>query len=577
MSNSQQPVSNSAENAFEADSTINRVSIDSLNVGFDTDGGFVHAVRGVNLDVGQGQIVALVGESGSGKTVTARSILGLVGDTAHSEGIVLVEGSDVLTKSGQDLRKMRGSDVSMIFQEPSSSMNPVFPIWWQMAEGLRAHNPKIKRKEIRERCIRALETVGIPEPEKRIDRYPHEFSGGQKQRIMIAMALELGAKTIVADEPTTALDVTVQAEILQLLRNLRDEYGTSIVIITHNMGVVADLADEVAVMYEGRIIERAPVEELFAHPKEAYTQKLLGAVPHLGEKSLTGTYTAEDFHELDSREVLVEAQGLEITYPGRLGAPAFKAVKGIDLSIHKGEVYGLVGESGSGKTTIGRAMVGLEKVTGGSLNVLGQEMRGVKGKQLRKLRQRVGFIFQDPATSFNPYFTIEQCIAEPLLINRPDISASERRKRVTELLEAVELPAAFAGRYPHELSGGQRQRVSLARGLVLNPELVIADEPTSALDVSVQAVVLELFQSLQQEFGFAALFISHDLAVIDMVSHAVGVLYHGELVESGRGAQVMRDPQQDYTQKLVASLPVPDPVEQKKRRELLTSMRGQAS
>src|SRR5699024_3366282 len=411
----------------------------------------------------------------------------------------------------------------------------------------------------------------------RIDRYPHEFSGGQKQRIMIAMALELGAKTIVADEPTTALDVTVQAEILHLLRHLVYEYATSIVIITHNMGVVADLADEVAVMYEGRIIERAPVEELFAHPKEAYTQKLLGAVPHLGEKSLTGTYTAEDFHELDSREVLVEAQGLEITYPGRLGAPAFKAVKGIDVSIHKGEVYGLVGESGSGKTTIGRAMVGLEKVTGGSLNVLGQEMRGVKGKQLRKLRQRVGFIFQDPATSFNPYFTIEQCIAEPLLINRPAISASERRKRVTELLEAVELPAAFAGRYPHELSGGQRQRVSLARGLVLNPELVIADEPTSALDVSVQAVVLELFQSLQQEFGFAALFISHDLAVIDMVSHAVGVLYHVELVESGRGAQVMRDPQQDYTQKLVASLPVPDPVEQKKRRELLTAMRGQAS
>ena len=241
-------------NPQAADRTINRVSIENLNVGFDTDGGFVHAVRGVNLDVGQGEIVALVGESGSGKTVTARSILSLVGDTAHSEGIVLVEGQDVLAKTGQELRKMRGSDVSMVFQEPSSSLNPVFPIWWQMAEGLRAHNPKIKRKEIRQRCIKALTAVGIPDPEKRIDRYPHEFSGGQKQRIMIAMALELGAKTIVADEPTTALDVTVQAEILQLLRNLRDEYGTSIVIITHNMGVVADLADSVAVMYEGRII-----------------------------------------------------------------------------------------------------------------------------------------------------------------------------------------------------------------------------------------------------------------------------------------------------------------------------------
>ena len=553
----------------------NRVSIDKLNVGFDTDGGFVHAVRGVNLDVRQGEIVALVGESGSGKTVTARSILGLVGDTAHSEGIVLVEGSDVLTKSGSDLRKMRGSDVSMVFQEPSSSMNPVFPIWWQMAEGLRAHNPKIKKKEIRERCIRALTAVGIPDPEKRIDRYPHEFSGGQKQRIMIAMALELGAKTIVADEPTTALDVTVQAEILQLLRNLRDEYGTSIVIITHNMGVVADLADTVAVMYKGRIIERAPVRELFANPQEDYTKKLLGAVPHLGAKSLTADYTVEDFQELDSREVLVQAKGLEITYPGRLGAPSFKAVKGIDFSIHKGEVFGLVGESGSGKTTIGRAMVGLEKTTGGSLNVLGQEMRGIKGKQMRELRKRVGFIFQDPATSFNPYFTIEQCIAEPLLINRPDVTAAQRREKVKELLEAVELPANYAGRYPHELSGGQRQRVSLARGLVLNPELVIADEPTSALDVSVQAVVLELFQDLQKEFGFAALFISHDLAVIDMVSHTVGVLYHGDLVESGRGVQVMREPEDDYTKKLVASLPVPDPVEQKKRREHLAAIRGQ--
>ena len=564
-------------NQQAADRAINRVSIENLNVGFDTDGGFVHAVRGVNLDVGQGEIVALVGESGSGKTVTARSILSLVGDTAHSEGIVLVEGQDVLAKTGQELRKMRGSDVSMVFQEPSSSLNPVFPIWWQMAEGLRAHNPKIKRKEIRQRCIKALTAVGIPDPEKRIDRYPHEFSGGQKQRIMIAMALELGAKTIVADEPTTALDVTVQAEILQLLRNLRDEYGTSIVIITHNMGVVADLADSVAVMYEGRIIERAPVRELFANPQQDYTRKLLAAVPHLGEKSLTGNYTAEDFHELDSREVIVEAKSLEITYPGRLGAPAFKAVKGIDLTIHQGEVYGLVGESGSGKTTIGRAMVGLEKTTGGSLKVLGQEMRGVKGKSVRELRKRVGFIFQDPATSFNPYFTIEQCIAEPLLINRPEISAAQRRQRVKELLEAVELPAAFAGRYPHELSGGQRQRVSLARGLVLNPELVIADEPTSALDVSVQAVVLELFQSLQKEFGFAALFISHDLAVIDMVSHTVGVLYHGELVESGSGVDVMRTPQDEYTKKLVASLPVPDPVEQKKRRELLASLRNDVS
>lgn len=549
-----------------------RVRIDNLNVGFDTDNGFVHAVRGVNLEVQPGEIVALVGESGSGKTVTARSVLGLVGDTAASEGVVLVEGNDVVSMNASQLRAMRGNDVSMVFQEPSSSMNPVFPIWWQMAEGLKAHDPKIKKKEIKARCVKALRAVGIPDPEKRINRFPHEFSGGQKQRIMIAMALELGAKTIVADEPTTALDVTVQAEILQLLRNLRDEYGTSIIIITHNMGVVADLADTVAVMYQGQIIEKAPARELFAHPRQDYTKKLLAAVPHLGEKSLTKGFSEADFAELESREVIVEARGLEITYPGRLGAPAFRAVKGVDFTIRKGEVYGLVGESGSGKTTIGRAMVGLEETTGGSLTVLGTELNGVKAADLQALRKRVGFVFQDPATSFNPYFTIEQCIAEPLVINRPEVSAADRLRRVEELLEAVELPKSYASRFPHELSGGQRQRVSLARALVLDPELLIADEPTSALDVSVQAVVLDLFQQLQAELGFAALFISHDLAVIDMVSHQVGVLYHGDLVESGYGSQVMSAPQQAYTKKLVASLPVPDPAEQAKRREQLAAL-----
>ncbi len=551
---------------------MNRVDIQDLHVGFNTDAGFVHAVKGVNLEVEPGEILALVGESGSGKTVTARSVLGLLGDTAVSKGAVLVEGKDVTVMGREELRKMRGSDVSMIFQEPSSAMNPVFPIWWQMAEGLRAHNPKISRKEAKARCIEALRAVGIPEPEKRINRYPHEFSGGQKQRIMIAMAVELGANTIVADEPTTALDVTVQAEILQLLRKLRDERGTSIIIITHNMGVVADLADSVAVMYRGKIIERAPVRELFANPREDYTKKLLGAVPRLGTKSLSVITPAAELEAMRDTTPVVEADGLEVTYPGRLGAPSFTAVKGVSFQIHKGEVFGLVGESGSGKTTIGRSMVGLEKATGGSLKVLGKELNGIRPAELRELRKRVGFVFQDPATSFNPYFTVEECITEPLVVNS-DVSAKERKQRATELLEAVELPSSFASRYPHELSGGQRQRVSLARGLVLDPELLIADEPTSALDVSVQAVVLDLFQSLQRDLGFAALFISHDLAVVDMVSHTVGVLYHGDLVECGYGKDVMANPQQAYTQRLVGSLPVPDPVEQAARREALFTSR----
>ena len=552
---------------------MNRVDIQDLHVGFNTDAGFVHAVKGVNLEVEPGEILALVGESGSGKTVTARSVLGLLGDTAVSKGAVLVEGNDVTVMGREELRKMRGRDVSMIFQEPSSAMNPVFPIWWQMAEGLKAHNPKISKKEAKARCVEALRAVGIPEPEKRINRYPHEFSGGQKQRIMIAMAVELGANTIVADEPTTALDVTVQAEILQLLRKLRDERGTSIIIITHNMGVVADLADSVAVMYHGKIIERAPVRELFANPREDYTKKLLGAVPRLGTKSLSVITPAAELEAMRETTPVVEADGLEVTYPGRLGAPSFTAVKGVSFQIHKGEVFGLVGESGSGKTTIGRSMVGLEKVTGGSLKVLGKELNGIRAAELRELRKRVGFVFQDPATSFNPYFTVEECITEPLVVNS-DVSAKERKQRAAELLEAVELPSSFASRYPHELSGGQRQRVSLARGLVLDPELLIADEPTSALDVSVQAVVLDLFQSLQRDLGFAALFISHDLAVVDMVSHTVGVLYHGDLVEVGYGKDVMANPQQAYTQRLVGSLPVPDPVEQAARREALFASRA---
>lgn len=545
---------------------MNRVDIDNLHVGFNTDSGFVHAVRGVNLALEPGEILALVGESGSGKTVTARSVLGLLGDTAVSKGAVLVEGNDVTAMSGEELRQTRGKDASMIFQEPSSAMNPVFPIWWQMAEGLRAHNPKISRKEAKARCVEALRAVGIPEPEKRINRYPHEFSGGQKQRIMIAMAVELGADTIVADEPTTALDVTVQAEILQLLRKLRDERGTSIIIITHNMGVVADLADSVAVMYQGRIIERAPVRELFANPREEYTKKLLAAVPRLGTQSLSALTPAAELEQMRAAAPVVQADRLEVTYPGRLGAPSFTAVKGVSFDIHAGEVFGLVGESGSGKTTIGRAMVGLEKVTGGSLKVLGHDLNGIPAAELRELRKRVGFVFQDPATSFNPYFTVEECIAEPMVVNS-DASAKERKRRAAELLDAVELPGEFATRFPHELSGGQRQRVSLARALVLDPELLIADEPTSALDVSVQAVVLELFQSLQRDLGFAALFISHDLAVVDMVSHTVGVLYHGDLVEQGYGKDVMAHPREEYTKRLVGSLPVPDPVEQAKRRE----------
>jgi peptide/nickel transport system ATP-binding protein len=541
------------------------LEINRLKVTFATDGGDVYAVKDVSLDVRPGEVLAIVGESGSGKTVTAKTILGLLPETATSGGAVLINGNNVISVSASKLRQIRGRDVAMVFQEPSTALNPVFTVGWQIAEGIRAHatgGKRVTAKEAKTRAIEALRKVGIPDPEQRVNYYPHQFSGGQKQRVVIAAALALNPGLIVADEPTTALDVTVQAEILELLRDLRDKYGTSIVLITHNMGVVADLADRVVVMYRGDVVEEAPARVLFAEPKQDYTRKLLAAVPHLGRNSASEGLK-ERAHQ--NSPVLVEASDLTIEYPGRLGAPAFKAVDGVSFTVSEGEVFGLVGESGSGKTTIGRAIAGLNRTTGGSLKVLGYEMLNFKERTFKPHRKDIGFIFQDPAASFNPQLTIGECVAEPMIIHT-NPGPAQARKRVGELLESVQLPASYADRYPHELSGGQRQRASLARALILNPRLLIADEPTSALDVSVQAKVLELFKDIQAEFGFAALFISHDLAVVDILSQWVGVLYKGKLVEQGIGSQVMGSPRHDYTKRLIASLPVPDPDEQARRR-----------
>ena len=572
------------------------LDVDGLDVTFSTDGGDVHAVKDVSLSVSPGEVLAIVGESGSGKTVTARSILGLLPETAQRSGAIVISGQNVLSVSADKLRAMRGRDVAMVFQEPSTALNPVFTVGWQIAEGLRAHDKKASKADLKARVVKAMRQVGIPDAESRFDYYPHQFSGGQKQRIVIAMALALGAKLIVADEPTTALDVTVQAEILDLLRELRDETGTAIVLITHNMGVVADLADRVAVMLRGDLVEVSSVEQLFNDPQEQYTRELLAAVPRIGStvagsrkaaaaeaeprvdsagdssagETSAGTASAKG---RDARESIVTARDLDIVYPGGIGKSDFHAVKKVSFDIKAGEVYGLVGESGSGKTTIGRAIAGLTRASGGSLSVLGHEMVGFKEREFSKIRRRIGFVFQDPAASFNPHLTIGECIAEPFAIHRREMTQSDRSKRVLELLDSVQLPQAYAARYPHELSGGQRQRASLARGLALEPELLIADEPTSALDVSVQAKVLELFVELQNRFDFAALFISHDLAVVDMLSDRIGVLFHGELLEEGTGEEVLGAPREDYTKRLIASLPVPDPKEQAERRELARTFR----
>ncbi len=546
------------------------LTISDLDVSFSTDAGAVKAVDRVSLRVGEREVLAIVGESGSGKTVTAKTILGLLPDTATSSGAVVLRSkdggsaNDVVSVSGATLRRLRGADVSMVFQEPSTALNPVFTVGWQIAEGLRAHDRRLGRKAAREKAIDILRRVGIPEPESRVDYFPHQFSGGQKQRVVIAMALVLDPGLIVADEPTTALDVTVQAEILDLLRRCRDEFGASIVLITHNMGVVADLADRVAVMYQGEVVEEADVQSLFSAPQADYTKRLLAAVPRIGQKLEAAERRAPA--ATDAAPV-VAARDLRIQYPGRFGRPGFVAVDGVDLTIGEGEVVGLVGESGSGKTTIGRAIAGLTAVTGGSLSVLGVEMRGVKERRFAPVRKDIGFVFQDPASSFNPLLSIAEAVAEPLSVHRPDLDARASRTRVDELLEAVQLPRAYGDRYPHELSGGQRQRASLARALALEPKLLIADEPTSALDVSVQARVLELFAELQAELRFAALFISHDLAVVDILSDRIAVLYRGRLIEEGTGDEVLGAPTDGYTRRLLASLPVPDPTAQRKRRE----------
>jgi peptide/nickel transport system ATP-binding protein len=561
------------------------VDIRNLVVSFASDRGSVKAVDGVSLQVAPGEVLAVVGESGSGKTVTAKSILGLLPESATASGMVLLgskrghAATDVVAVPKARLRELRGTDVAMVFQEPSSALNPVYTVGWQIAEGLRAH-VSISRSEARAKAIDVLRRVGIPDPEERVDYYPHQFSGGQKQRVVIAMALVLGPGLIVADEPTTALDVTVQAEILDLLRSCRDE-GTSILLITHNLGVVADLSDRVAVMYGGKVVEQATTAELFAHPQQEYTRTLLAAVPYVGQGRVRAAARAEARQaartEGTEPETLVQADGLRITYPGRLGRSGFTAVDGVSFTLLAGEVLGLVGESGSGKTTIGRAIAGLTKVTGGSLRVLGQEMRGVKERTFRPHRVDIGFVFQDPASSFNPLLTIADCVAEPLVVHGRSTDPRAARARVDELLEAVQLPRAYGDRYPHELSGGQRQRASLARALALDPKLLIADEPTSALDVSVQARVLELFSELQARLGFASLFISHDLAVVDLLADRIAVLYHGQLVEEGTGEQVLGAPQHPYTQRLLASLPVPDPAAQADRRTALARLRAEES
>lgn len=528
------------------------LSLNNLSVTFDTDGGRVEAVREVSFDVSPGEVLAVVGESGSGKSVSVRSAIGLLPSTARVRGSVTLGGDEVTSLTDKEWARLRGNAIAMIFQEPGSALDPLFTVGYQIVEALRAHHgtdgKTLDRKAAKARAVELLTMVGLPDPERRFGYFPHELSGGQKQRVMIAIAISCEAQVIIADEPTTALDVTVQAEILDLLRDLKDRLGCAIVLITHSMGVVADIADRVVVMKDGEVVEEASVHDLFDAPKADYTKKLLAAVPTLDPE--IADRPVED-------EVVLSVRDLVVQFPGGVGQSAFRAVDSVTFDLHRGETLGLVGESGSGKSTIGRCVAALQKPTSGAVDVLGQDPNALRGKALKALRKRFGFVFQDPSTSLNPRLTVGQCVAEPLIVHKSGTRDAIHRT-VTEWLDAVQLPKGTDKRYPHELSGGQRQRASLARALVLRPDLLVADEPTSALDVSVQAAVLDLFEDLQNELRFACLFISHDLAVVDRLAHRVAVLRNGALVELGTPRQILRTPAEEYTKRLIAAIPKPE-------------------
>jgi peptide/nickel transport system ATP-binding protein len=534
------------------------LSIRNLKTYFSTDIGDVRAVDDVSLDVPKGKAVALVGESGSGKSVTALSIIRLVPEPAGKivGGEILFQGRDLLTMSTAEMREIRGNDISMIFQEPMTSLNPVFRIGNQIAAAIRLHRG-VDWDEARRQTIGLLDRVGIPKPEERIDDFPHQFSGGMRQRAMIAMALACDPVLLIADEPTTALDVTIQAQILDLMKKLQVEEHLSVLLITHDLGIVAQFADSVAIMKDGKIVERGDVRTIYKEPKERYTIDLLSAVPKL---DLEPTPVEE---EDGTDMVLLKVENLSKYFPVKRGILSrtvgeVRAVDDVSFSIPVGETLSLVGESGSGKTTTGRAILRLIEPTAGSVKFDGIEVTELERKELRELRRRIQVIFQDPYGSLNPRMTVYSMLAEILKVHnlRP---RNQRRDRVYELLSTVGLSSDSADRYPNEFSGGQRQRIGIARALAVEPDLIVADEAVSALDVTIQAQILKLLEDLQDRLGLTYLFISHDLAVTQNISDYVAVMQNGKIVEQGPTQKIFRHPTHPYTQSLLAAVPIADP------------------
>jgi peptide/nickel transport system ATP-binding protein/glutathione transport system ATP-binding protein len=539
------------------------LAVEDLSVEFRSPRRTLQAVRGLSFTMAPGETVAIVGESGSGKSVTALSIMRLIeseGGTITGGRIHLQRGpgevSDLIRLPAAELRQLRGNTISMIFQEPMTSLNPVLRIGEQLAEVLMLHQGTSRQAAL-VMARRMLDRVRIPEAESRLRQYPHELSGGMRQRVMIAMALLCRPRLLIADEPTTALDVTIQAQILSLIRELQQEIGMAVLFITHDLGIVAEIAERVIVMRNGERIEQNDVASLFARPRQAYTRALIDAVPRLGQERGPPPPAIEE-------APVLAVKGLVKRFPIRKGVLKslvghVHAVENVSFELGRGETLALVGESGCGKSTTARVLMKLLEPTAGSIRVVGQDVTGLSPRAMRPVRREIQMIFQDPYASLNPRLSALELITEPLAIHEPSIKAGERRERAAALLRRVGLEDEHLDRFPHQFSGGQRQRLSIARALCLGPKIIVADEPVSALDVSVQAQVIELMRDLQAELGISYLFISHDMGVVERMSHRVAVMYLGQIVEIGPTAAVLHDPRHSYTRRLLAAVPVPDP------------------
>ena len=575
-----------ADGLAPAASTGPVLSVNNLVTSFLREGEWNAVVKGISFEVGAKETVAIVGESGSGKSVTALSIMRLIPpQSGKVEGSIKLGGRELTTINDKAMNHVRGNEISMIFQEPMTSLNPVLTIGFQIAEALIYHRG-LSRQEAEAETVRLLEKVRIPAAKSRFHEYPHRFSGGMRQRVMIAMALACRPKLLIADEPTTALDVTIQAQILELIKELQEEEGMSVLFITHDMGVVAEIADRTVVMYQGKAVETGKTEQIFAAPAHPYTKALLSAVPQLG--SMKGIARPMRFPVVDKMtgesDVPVETPDtvkaadrpvLEVAnlttrfdiHSGLFGKVSGRvhAVENVSFSLHAGETLALVGESGCGKSTTGRSILRLIQPNSGSVVVDGEDVLTLDNAKLRDMRKRMQIIFQDPFASLNPRMSIGSAIAEPFYAHGL-ATGSEARDRVADLLTRVGLSPDMASRYPHEFSGGQRQRICIARALALGPKLIVADEAVSALDVSVKAQVVNLMLDLQASMGLAYLFISHDIAVVERMCHRVAVMYLGEIVEIGPRAEVFGNPQHPYTKKLMAAVPIPDPSRRQQKR-----------